>query len=152
MPPKNTFCARALMFGCQAIVGLMAFVGMSTINVEAKDSHQSIWDAAVKLRDPSEIIRMFDENNDGKIDRIEYRVKIVQIFVKFDENRDDHLTPNEIPGLSKSAFQQADKDQDGKISTYEFVTADPLKFEVVDANGDGFITSDEVKSHQKKAN
>jgi Ca2+-binding EF-hand superfamily protein len=129
---------------------LFFFFVFAHMGPAAAKTTDDAWGVAVKPRNPAEIITIFDENKDGKIDQIEYSVRIVIFFTKLDKNRDDFLTPGEVPGMSNTAFNEVDKNNDGKLSTYEFVTADSLKFSALDANGDGFISADEIRSYLEK--
>ena len=113
----------------------------------AKEGSDDAWGVVVKPQKAEEIVRKFDENGDGKIDRTEFSLRIVRFFNDLDRNRDDFVTRDEIPGLSKSAFDAIDANKDGKISAYEFVTADSLKFEAIDTDNDGFITVEEVAAY-----
>ncbi|MPY72874.1 MAG: hypothetical protein GEU87_01305 [Alphaproteobacteria bacterium] len=136
----------------RSVLWLLAFAvcANASAQTDTKVDRHGAWGAAVKPRDPAVIIRMFDGNEDGKIDRTEYQFEIVKAFITLDQNRDDYLEPKEMPGMDKSAFDKADKDTDGRLSTYEFVTADSLKFDEIDTNSDGFVTETEIAGHQKR--
>ena len=138
--------------GSGSVLWLLAFAVCANAGAQsgAKGDRREAWGAAVKPRDPAVIIRMFDGNGDGKIDRTEYQYEIVKAFIALDQNRDDQLEPKEMPGMDKSAFDKADKNTDGRLSTYEFVTADSLKFDEIDTNSDGFVTETEIAGHQKR--
>lgn len=116
----------------------------------AQTHKREAWGATVKPREPAAIIKMFDGNGDGKIDQTEYLLQIVRVFSDLDENRDDFLQPNELPGMDSKNFLEADKDKDKKLSPYEFVRADSLQFEAIDNNSDGLITETEIAEHQGK--
>jgi EF hand len=107
------------------------------------------WALVVTPGDTASIIKFFDANGDGKIDRTEHTMRIVAFVSKVDKNRDDALSPDELPRLDKRVFDQIDKNSDGKISAYEFMTAETLQFDVIDANHDQFITADEITEHMK---
>lgn len=94
-----------------------------------------------------ETVKFFDENGDGKIDQTEFLIRIVSFSIKRDKNRDNVLTPDELPRLDKSMFEEIDKNGDGKLTDYEFVTAKTLRFESIDVNDDQFITEEEITSH-----
>jgi len=92
------------------------------------------------LTDARRRFRKVDQNRDGKIDRLELRLKKVAFLSLIDVNRDGYLTIDETL-LSPNTFKRFDSDGDGKISSFEFV--DAPTFTAIDANRDEFVTFEE---------
>ena len=92
------------------------------------------------LIDARRRFRKVDQNRDGKIDRLELRLKKVAFLSLIDVNRDGFLTIDETL-LSPEAFKEFDRDGDGKISSFEFV--DAPTFTAIDANRDELVTIEE---------
>ena len=139
----------------QIVVSFFIAWGASYSNpVLAQESGAKIskdaWGVVVQRKKAAEIIKFFDQNDDGKIDLTEYTLRIVAYFIKLDKNDDDFVPPDEIPTLHKRAFDEMDQNKDGKLSGYEFATAKSLDFEKIDANKDGFITLDEAAAYLAK--
>ena len=107
--------------------------------------------SAQSPRSPAEIIALFDENGDKKVDRMEWRLKSIRVFYKLDKNKDGFLRKEDLPSITAEEFAAADKDKDGKLSTFEYSQADFLQFKNLDANKDGYITADEIEAFQKRA-
>jgi chromosome segregation ATPase len=76
-----------------------------------------------------------DENDDGRIDQFEFRLKSIRMQDQLDANRDGFVTIDETL-LSPEKFKLFDSDGDGKISPVEFTRA----FPIIDTAGQGFIT------------
>ncbi len=92
------------------------------------------------LIDARRRFRKVDQNRDGKIDRLDLRLKKVSILSLIDVNRDGYLTIDETL-LSPDVFKRFDPDGDGKISSFEFV--DAPTFTAIDTNRDEFVTFEE---------
>ena len=99
--------------------------------------------------DSKRIFEIVDTNKDGIVNRIEYRIKKMDIFFSRDKNRDRNLNREELSKMSTATFSAVDKDGDNLISAFEFNQADISKFEAVDLNNDGSITFDEFVSFRK---
>ena len=99
---------------------------------------------------PKKIVEMFDFDKDGRISRIEATVYIIRFFDKLDNNRDDHLTPSELPSISAKSFAAADKNRDGKLTVFEYHQADFAEFGNFDVDRDGFVTADEITAFRKR--
>ncbi len=96
--------------------------------------------AANPLADARRRFARIDQDGDGRIDRVDFRVKRVSLFGLVDATEDDYLTLDETL-LSPEAFQNFDSDGDGKISSLEM--ADRRSFSVMDADRDEFVTFEE---------
>jgi len=93
-----------------------------------------------QARTPEEFFVVFDADDNGCIDRSEWRRRIMAIFYALDTEGspepavvgvrgDEQLTRSEIPALNHELFAEADLDHDGKISGYEFNQASWTRFE-----------------------
>lgn len=141
-------------FLIQLFAGLIVVWGFSysqtaIAQISATNASCGTWGVVVKPRDPREIVRVFDENGDGKIDQTEYSTRIVNFFLKLDKKKNDFLTPDEVSGLGKDQFDEIDQNKDGKLSTYELLTAKSMSFGAIDTNSDRYITIDEIAAKQK---
>ena len=106
--------------------------------------------SSAPARDIRPVFDQFDENGDGRIDRIEFRVWIVGAFDMLDSNKDEFLDRAEVPSVGTSDFNKADQDNDGRLSAFEFIDSDLMKFTRFDLNRDGFITYEEVIASRRK--
>ncbi len=115
-----------------------------TAPVAAPAAIETTTAAAIPAVDPlADARRRFariDQDGDGRIDRVDFRVKRISLFGLVDANEDDYLTLDETL-LSPEAFQTIDSDGDGKISSREM--ADRRSFSVMDADRDEFVTFEE---------
>ena len=66
-----------------------------------------------------QIFRVFDIDNDGKIDLEEMKV-IVKDLMKLENNKKGNIN---IESLASSAFNEMDENEDGEISQEEFTKA-----------------------------
>lgn len=96
-----------------------------------------------QARTPDDFFAVFDADDNGCIDRSEWRRRIMAIFFALDTEGggetasvagvavpgDEMLTRRELPNLSEEAFLAADVDKDGKISAYEFNQAPWTRYE-----------------------
>ncbi len=93
-----------------------------------------------QARTPEDFFIVFDADDNGCIDRSEWRRRIMAIFYALDTEGaaeptagglrgDEHLTPGEVPSLSIEVFIDADLDRDGRLSGYEFNQAAWAQFE-----------------------
>jgi hypothetical protein len=105
---------------------------------------------APDARSAADLVTMFDDDKDGKISRIEARLKIVRVFSGFDKDHNDRLSPSELPNVPPDDFSRADQNRDGVLSAVEFLGADFASFDRLDANSDGFITVDELSSRMAR--
>jgi Ca2+-binding EF-hand superfamily protein len=93
-----------------------------------------------QARTPEDFFVVFDADDNGCIDRSEWRRRIMAIFYALDTEGtmepavvgvrgDELLSRSEIPGISEELFLQADIDKDGRLSGYEFNQASWTRFE-----------------------
>ena len=101
-------------------------------------------------RNPEGLFRLMDENKDQRVDRAEFRFRIMEVFQIRDTNRDDKLSKEELPAINAAAFGVADENRDGKLSGYEFNQARFARFNALDGNKDGFISLDEVRAYVRR--
>ena len=101
-------------------------------------------------RDPREVFRILDSDNDGKVTRVEFRFHKTEVSYQRDTNRDGYLTNDEIPGINPTVFAAADTDRDDRLSGYEFLVAEFVNFGAMDANADGIITLDEFLAYARR--
>ena len=88
------------------------------------------------------IFDTLDTNRDGKLDRTEFRLNRLAVFMLQDDNGDGYLQPPETE-VTAEEFAAADKDGDGRLSGLEFLDAPYTQFEAIDSAGDGLITFEE---------
>jgi EF hand len=143
---------RAILNVCFFIAGWIVLQPTlaSAQGTSPSNSATDAWALVVQPGDTASVVKFFDQNGDGKIDRTEHTIRIVAFVSKVDKNRDNVLTADELPRLDKRTFGEIDKDKDGKLSAYEFVTAKALQFEAIDASHDQFITAEEITDHLKR--
>jgi hypothetical protein len=94
-----------------------------------------------------------DLDKDGKVERVEYQRRMVEVFYLADKNKDGVVTVEEIVAiepLDEKAFKTADKDGDGKLSLNEFVSYRMIQFDEADRNRDGALTVEEVEIWEKR--
>jgi Ca2+-binding EF-hand superfamily protein len=129
------------------MVTLVAFGGVGGLASSAAADGATAADlihGTAAPRDVRPIFDQFDENKDGRVDRIEFRVWIVAAYEKLDVNNDNGLAPEELPSVTPIDFENADRNDDGRLSAFEFTDSAFMKFGRFDLNNDGFITFDEV--------
>ena len=88
------------------------------------------------------IFETLDTNADSKLDRTEFRLNRLAVFMLQDDNGDGYLQFEETE-VTPEEFAAADKDGDGRLSGLEFLDAPYTRFEAIDRNGDGLITFEE---------
>jgi hypothetical protein len=101
-------------------------------------------------RSPEAVIKMFDTNGDKRIARAEIRFKSIEVFDRFDTNKNGFLDRSEVPGLPASVFKASDKNGDGKLSPFEYSQGEFLKFNILDINKDEFVTADEITAFRNR--
>ena len=93
--------------------------------------------------------RTADKNGDGKLDREEFHVRIVEIFYFRDATRRGYLIREQIDNTSDAAFRAADTNGDARLSLTEFVNARHQDFDAADINRDGVLSFEEVEVYVK---
>lgn len=90
-----------------------------------------------------DLFLMFDQDENGKLDEIEYSL--------FDETRQADMAENAgghkkgmMKNVNKGMMRQFnDKDGDGLVSNEEFVSRTEKWLEMMDRSGDGVVTTDD---------
>jgi Ca2+-binding EF-hand superfamily protein len=86
-----------------------------------------------------------DSNADGRVDRNEFYVRMVEIFYRADGDRDGVLVLVELQKIDEDmVFEPADANGDGKVTLSEYVDQRFESFHEVDVNSDGLLSVDEV--------
>ena len=86
-----------------------------------------------------------DRNADGKIDREEFHIRMVEIFYLSDADRDGFLVLVELQKIDEDmVFEPADANADGKVTLSEYVDQRFESFHEADVNSDGRLSVDEV--------
>ena len=96
--------------------------------------------------DPAEAFTVTDRNGDGRIDRGEFHDRMTELFFFADRDRNQRLTPAELPSVAADAFADADRNDDGRLDLVEFTGARALDFDAADADRDGQLSRDEVEA------
>ena len=96
--------------------------------------------------DPRAAFAETDGNADGRIDREEFHVRMVEIFFHGDRDKNGYMTTEELAGAVDfpQDFENADRNGDARISLYEFIQVRFATFDEVDADHDGLLSVDEV--------
>jgi Ca2+-binding EF-hand superfamily protein len=86
-----------------------------------------------------------DKNSDGRVDRNEFYVRMVEIFYRADSNKDGVLVLVELQKIDEDmVFEPADVDGDGKVTLSEYVDQRFESFHEADSNSDGLLSVEEV--------
>jgi EF hand len=93
---------------------------------------------------PSDWVKQYDHNADGKIDREEFQRAVVEAFFFRDKNRRGYLTVAELQGATPEAVKAASRKGDSRLSLPEYVNALFKDFEAADTDADGFLTAVEI--------
>ena len=96
-----------------------------------------------------QILEQFDDEGDGVIDEIEFRVNIIRVMGLLDTNRNGVVDRDEV-ALTDERFAQADRNGDGKIDGVELIETPFLGFQAFELNGDGQVTLDEILQADEK--
>jgi Ca2+-binding EF-hand superfamily protein len=107
-------------------------------------------------RDPLQMLRNADANDDGVVTRAEFQANRDQIFGRLDRNRDGYVSAADSAGRRLRAGRAAeamerlttgfDENGDGRVSRSEFVHGPALLFDQGDVNGDDRIDQAEMRS------
>ncbi|MCG8542571.1 MAG: EF-hand domain-containing protein [Alphaproteobacteria bacterium] len=102
--------------------------------------------ARVAKADPAKAFTVTDRNGDGRIDRGEFHDRMTELFFFADRDRNQRLTPNELPGVAADALAAADRNGDGGLDLVEFTGARALDFDAADTDRDGQLSREEVEA------
>lgn len=138
----------------KALVQVIAAMALSiwTFNNAVAADKPTIW---IVLEPKSfgysadEIFKTVDENSDGKVDEVEFRLHKMELFNQRDTNKDDVLDKKEAGHLTVDAFGTLDKNGDDKISAFEFHQSPIINMSSIDGNKDGSVSRDELRSYLK---
>ena len=95
--------------------------------------------------EPREAHAKADKNDDGQVDRLEFHVRMVEIFYHDDVNKDGFLVPEELARIHEQmVFEPADRNHDGKLTMSEYIDQRFEAFEDADVDSDGGLSVQEV--------
>ena len=85
-----------------------------------------------------------DRDNNNVIDREEFRDHMMETFYHADENKDGHLSEDELSALNAKRLNSTDSDGNGSVSLNEFLNATGADFDTADKNNDNNIAESEL--------
>jgi hypothetical protein len=85
-----------------------------------------------------------DRNGDGRLDREEFRLLMIETFYFRDTNRDGYLVVTEVSQINPEIFRNADTSGDGRLSLQEYIDAALKDFENADADRNGGLDLQEL--------
>jgi Ca2+-binding EF-hand superfamily protein len=92
-----------------------------------------------------ELFRRFDADSDGRISRMEFELRKVEII--FSRSRSEGAQIKfEDTRLSRAAFDAIDTNGDGVITASEVTSAPFFAFDNFDTSGDGYIDLEEFRA------
>lgn len=100
-----------------------------------------------------EAFEQTDLDKNGRIDREEYKRRMVEVFYFADKDKDGVVTISElqvIETVEPKAFGAADRSDEGKLTVTEFVTYRMIQFDEADTNKDGVLTREEVEAWRSR--
>jgi hypothetical protein len=124
-----------------------ALIALSTSAFAQSQTMIEVLDIDVTGSKPQAIFTILDQNGDGKVSEVEWRLRKLTIFFKKDANSDNFLDSQEIPGMKKALYTRLDSNVDGKISLDEWTDRRAIYFPDVDSNKDGSISFEELKAY-----
>jgi Ca2+-binding EF-hand superfamily protein len=96
-------------------------------------------------RDLGQIFKDADRNRDGRLDREEFRLLMVETFYLRDKDKNGYLVVTEVTELDAVAFRRGDGNGDGRISLEEYVNAALRDFEAADTDRNGSLAYEEIE-------
>ena len=101
---------------------------------------------AAPSHDPRAAFAETDKNKDGKVDREEFQMRVMETFFHGDHDKDGYMTESELLAvvLVPTDFAAADRNHDSRVSYPEFVDIRFEAFEEVDTDHDSLLTVEEV--------
>jgi hypothetical protein len=97
----------------------------------------------------SELFRRFDGDSDGRISRLEFELRKVEIIFSR-ASSDDARLKFEDTRVSRATFDAIDADGDGVITAAEVIAAPFFSFDNFDTSGDGYIDPEEFAALLRK--
>jgi hypothetical protein len=82
--------------------------------------------------------------------RLDYGGQIERRFHRLDKNRDDKLSPDELPERMKRGLKRHDKDGDGALNSDEWGALMLERFDRQDLNKDGTVTTEEREASRSR--
>jgi len=121
-------------FGCLGAVWLLAFLLVGDATAQTAP--------APNLK---EWFQQRDKNGDGKIDREEFYLGIIEIFYFRDKDKNGSLTIEELQGVvSPEVVRAASRKGDNRLTLDEYVNALFKDFAAADTDGDGTLSFEEI--------
>ena len=91
-----------------------------------------------------------DKNDDGVIDRGEFRLWVIEIYYLADDDKNGTLTREELEKVRPGVFDAADANKDGKLTLREYENARFGDYDAADTNDDGVVSLPEVRAFDEK--
>jgi Ca2+-binding EF-hand superfamily protein len=95
--------------------------------------------------DLDQALKNADRNRDGRLDREEFRLLMVETFYLRDRDRNGHLVVTEVTEMDVEVFRRADGNGDGRISLEEYVGVALRDFDAADVDRDGVLAYEEIR-------
>ncbi len=94
----------------------------------------------------------YDQNKDGRIDRGEFQVWMIEVFYLRDKDHKGYLVLEDVRGVMAPEILKAiNRKGDGKLSLQEFLNATFQDFAAIDVSQNGSLTMEEIEGYIKKA-
>ncbi len=100
--------------------------------------------------DPAKAHANTDYNGDGKVDRHEFSMRVVDVFYFADADRDGHLAPAEFVTTNMGPFPAEAAGDDSSLSLYEFTDECHTRFRTADTDRDGTLSVEEVRVQRER--
>jgi Ca2+-binding EF-hand superfamily protein len=109
------------------------------------------WPVLAKSRG-SNLIKMFDTDNDGTVDLAEAKKAASALFDKLERDKDGTLDKRELAGrLSAKELAAADPDHDGTLTKEEYLAVVEQRFKAADPDHDGTLDAKELNTPAGRA-